>query len=89
LRQLTTVKKYKEAGVSLERIAQILHEERGDEPIGYRVRPGTVEVVSRIHLAEGVELQGNPERSGLTQAQIRRRSQERLALIDTIKKEEK
>jgi DNA-binding transcriptional MerR regulator len=89
LRQLATVKKYRDAGVSLERIAQILHEERSGEPFGCRVRPGTVEVVSRIHLAEGVELQVNPETSGLSQAQIRRLSKELLALMDAIRKDEK
>ena len=87
LRQLLTVKKYKEAGVSLERIAQIIHEEQGGEAIDYRVKPGKIEVLSRIYLKDGVELSINPERSGLSQQNIRNLSKAVLEFIETIKKE--
>jgi len=87
LRQLTTVKKYKDAGVSLERIAQILREEENPAGIDYRVRPGQVEVVSLVHLAEGVLLQIDPERSGLSQRQIRRLGEEILRALENIRKE--
>ena len=87
LQQLLTVKKYKEAGVSLDRIAQIIHEEQGSESIDYRTRPGQIEVLSRIHLMEGVELSINPERSGLTQQDIRQLSRGVLEIIKTLKKE--
>ena len=85
LQQLLTVKKYKEAGVSLERIAQIIHEEEGGQVIDYHIKPGKIEVVSRIHLMDGVELTINPERSGLTQQDIRQLSRGILEIIETLK----
>ena len=87
LRQLLTVKKYKEAGVSLERITQIIHEEQGDDTIDYRVKPGKTEVISRIYLKDGVELTINPERSGLSQQDIRQLGKAVLEFIENIKKE--
>jgi DNA-binding transcriptional MerR regulator len=89
LRQLATIKKYKESGVSLERIAQILHEESEEAIPLAGVRPGTVEVISRIHLADGLELTVNPERTGLSQSDIRRIAKEIAALIETVKKEKR
>ncbi len=87
LRQLVTVKKYKDAGVSLERIAQIIHEESETHNIDYKIRPGNIEVLSRIQLMEGLELSINPERSGLTQHDIRQLSRGILELIETIQKD--
>ena len=87
LQQLLTVKKYKEAGVSLERIAQIIHEEEGASSVDYRIKPGNIEVLSRIHLMEGLELTINPERSGLTQADIRKLSRSILETIESLQKE--
>ena len=87
LRQLLTVKKYKDAGVSLERITQIIHEESDVAKVDYKIRPGNIEVISRIQLMEGVELSINPERSGLTQQEIRKLSRGVLELIEAIQKE--
>ena len=87
LRQLTTVKKYKDAGVSLERIAQIIHEDALTPYVDYKIRPGNIEVISRIQLMEGLELSVNPERSGLTQQDIRQLSKAILKLVETIQKE--
>ena len=87
LRQLITVKKYKDAGVSLERIAQIIHEEQNTPQVDYKIRPGNIEVISRIQLMEGLELSINPERSGLTQHEIRILSKGILELIETMQKE--
>jgi len=86
LQQLLTVKKYKEAGVSLERIAQIIHE-ASIPKVDYRIKPGNIEVVSRIHLTDGVELTINPELAGLTQQQIRMLSKTLLETIDSLRKE--
>lgn len=87
LRQLLTVKKYRDSGVSLERIAQILREERDPGLPLSRPRPGTVEVISRIHLADGVELLVDPERSGLDRSQIRRLCDEVSETIAKMRKE--
>ena len=87
LQQLLTVKKYKDAGVSLERIAQIIHEDENSSKIDYQIRPGNIEVISRIHLMDGLELTINPERSGLTQHEIRKLTKSLLKTIETMHKE--
>ena len=86
LQQLLTIRKYKEAGVSLERIAQILGEE-SSAPVDYRIRPGRIRVLSRIDLMEGVELTIDPELSGLSQSDIRRLVREILESMEKIRKE--
>ena len=87
LQQLLTVKKYKDAGVSLERIAQIIHEDEITPQVNYNIRSGNIEVISRIHLMDGLELTINPERSGLTQKDIRQLSRRLLETIETLQKE--
>ena len=87
LQQLLTVKKYKDAGVSLERIAQIIHEDKSIPQVDYKIKPGNIEVVSRIHLMDGLELTINPEKSGLTQQDIRKLSRTLLETIETLQKE--
>lgn len=86
LQQLLTVKKYKEAGVSLERIRQIIHEDSLPK-VNYQITPGNIEVVSRIHLMDGVELIINPELSRLTQKEIRIITKTVLETIEKIAKE--
>ena len=87
LQQLLTVKKYKDAGVSLERIAQIIYEDEASPKVDYKIKPGNIEVISRIHLMNGLELTINPERSGLTQQDIRSLSRSILETIETLQKE--
>ena len=87
MQQLLTVKKYKDAGVSLERIAQIIHEDEASPQVDYKIKPGNIEVVSRIHLMDGLELTINPERSGLSQQDIRTLSRTILETIETLQKE--
>jgi DNA-binding transcriptional MerR regulator len=87
LRQLMTVKKYKDLGVSLDRIAQIIHEEEQPELLSIGKKTGALEVVSRITLAEGVELTINPEQTNLDQSQIRQLAKIILEQLDQIKKE--
>ena len=86
LQQLLTIRKYKEAGVSLERIAQILGEE-SSSPVDYRIRPGRIRVLSHIDLMEGVELTIDPELSGLSQSDIRHLVREILESMEKIRKE--
>ena len=83
LQQLLTVKKYKDAGVSLERISQIIHQEKNPSTIDFKIPSGNIEVISRIYLHDGVELTINPERSEFTQANIRELSK---TILETIKK---
>jgi DNA-binding transcriptional MerR regulator len=86
LKQLVTIRKYKESGVSLERIAQILHEESEDDLPRLVIRPGRVEVLSRIYLADGLELTVSPERTGLSQTELRHLAKEIATLVETIKR---
>jgi len=71
--QLLRVRKWQLAGLSLERIGELLDApdpERGALPPTPR-RPGTVEVWSHLVIADGVELTLEPSRAGLAPDQVR------------------
>lgn len=70
LDQLLTVRKLSDAGVSLERIREVLSGETPPVPPRQR-KPGSVEVRSHLFIAEGVELEISPERCGLNPEQVR------------------
>jgi DNA-binding transcriptional MerR regulator len=70
LEQLLTIRKLSDAGVSLERIRDVLSGEAPPVP-PRRQQPGSVEVRSHLHVADGIELEISPERSGLGPEQIR------------------
>ena len=64
--QLLTVRKWQLAGLSLERIGEVLKQQSvGLLPPTPR-RPGTVEVWSHLVVADGVELTLEPGRAGLS-----------------------
>lgn len=70
LEQLLLVKKWTAAGVSLDRIRELL--QGGSAPVPERGRvPGSIEVCSHLHVAQGVELVIEPTRAGLTPKQLR------------------
>ena len=70
LEQLLLVKKWTAAGVSLDRIRDLL--QGGSAPVPERGRvPGSIEVCSHLHVADGVELVIEPTRAGLTPEQLR------------------
>jgi len=85
LNQLLTIRKWQEAGLSLERIAELI---RGDDlhdiPVP-KSKPGSIKVWSHIHLSAGVELHIEPGMSGLTPEQIREMSMAMTSLLDAIK----
>lgn len=71
--QLLLVRKWQLAGLSLERISELLHAsdpDPGPLPPTPR-RPGTVEVWSHLVIADGVELTLEPSRAGLGPDQVR------------------
>ena len=70
LDQLLTVRKLSDAGVSLDRIRDVLSGEAPPVPPRHR-QSGSVEVRSHLFIAEGVELEISPERSGLSPEQVR------------------
>ena len=70
LEQLLQIRKLADAGVSLERIREVLA--GGDSPVPDRVRqPGAISVLSHVFLAPGVELQIDPQAAGLSPEQLR------------------
>jgi len=70
LDQLLTIRKLSSAGVSLERIRDVLCGEPPPLPPRQR-QPGSVEVRSHLFIANGVELEISPEDAGLTPEQVR------------------
>ncbi len=83
LSQLQLIKKWTQAGLSLERIRELLAGEDPGVPERSK-RRGTLEVVSRLTIADGVELLIEPSRAGLTPEQVRRLSRELMRLYDDI-----
>ena len=69
--QLLLLRKWQLAGLSLERIGELLRQQdAGPLPPTPR-QPGTVEVWSHLIVADGVELTLEPSRAGLTPEQVR------------------
>ncbi|MBK6295152.1 MAG: MerR family transcriptional regulator [Rhodoferax sp.] len=70
LDQLLKIRQLSDAGVSLERIREVLSGEAPPVPPRQR-KPGSVEVRSHLFIANGVELQISPEEAGLSPEQVR------------------
>jgi DNA-binding transcriptional MerR regulator len=70
LEQLLTIKKWSAAGLSLDRIRELLG---GEAPVLPEPgpRPGDLVVKSHIHVDTGIELVIDPTRAGLDPAQLR------------------
>jgi DNA-binding transcriptional MerR regulator len=76
LEQLLTLRKWKEAGLSLDRIQELLSESKQPEngqpvPPPRAQKPGSLEVWSKLYITDGVELHIEPQRSKLTPEQVR------------------
>ena len=70
LEQLLLIKKWTAAGLSLERIRELLQGEQA--PVPPRARAiGSVEVRSHLMVADGVDLVIEPGRAGLSPEQVR------------------
>ena len=70
LEQLLQIRKLADAGVSLERIREVLA--GGESPVPDRVRqPGAISVLSHVFISPGVELQIDPQAAGLSPEQLR------------------
>jgi DNA-binding transcriptional MerR regulator len=70
LEQLLLIKKWTTAGISLERIRELLHGEQAPAPPRARAI-GSVEVRSHLMVADGVEVVIEPGRAGLSPEQVR------------------
>ena len=70
LDQLLKVKQLSDAGISLERIAEIQNGEELPVPAKPK-KPGDIQVKSHVHVAPGIELQISPEEADMSPEQIR------------------
>ena len=82
LEQLLLIKKWTTAGVSLERIRELLQGET--PPVPARLRFGSVQVCSHLRIAEGIELVIEPISAQLSPEQVRQLAQGLLALVAQI-----
>lgn len=70
LEQLLLIRRWSEAGLSLERIRE-LAQGAPEDPPRRAASPGSVEVWSRMTLVDGLELHVEPSRAGLSPEQLR------------------
>lgn len=84
LDQLLEIRKWQEAGLSLERIRELLAGPQGPLPPPRRRQPGEVEVWSHVLLREGVELHIEPRQANLGPEQVRALTQGVMQLIDAL-----
>lgn len=88
LEQLLTVRKWQQAGVSLEKIRALQAPEAELTELAAlaeRPVPGSVEVRSHLTVADGMELVVSPGQAGMTSAQLRELVTRLTALVDEIK----
>lgn len=83
LGQLLKIRELSTAGVSLERIREVLAGEEVPVPPRQR-RPGDVEVRSHIHIAPGIELQIAPEEAGISPERLRLFIKEIMRVVDNM-----
>ncbi len=90
LEQLLGIRKWKDAGLSLERIKEILAVEKDAYKPGKPVPPprmikqGSVEVWSHLYIDDGVELHIEPNRAHLKSNQVSDLFREVIKLFKTI-----
>lgn len=70
LEQLLQIRRWSAAGLSLERIRELLHGETPELP-ARAPSPGTVTVCSHLTVADGVALVIDPGRAGVSSEQLR------------------
>ncbi len=88
LEQLLSINKWQKAGLSLERIRELLRQQDEPEDLLPRRQSGKVEVWSHLTVDNGVEIHIEPGQSGLDSEQVRHFFQEVMTLYAEIKKTE-
>ena len=84
LNQLLKVKQLTDAGISLERIAEIQNGEELPVPAKPK-KAGDIQVRSHVHVAPGIELQISPEEADMSPEQIRALVKAVMKTIQEIK----
>ncbi len=69
--QLLTIKKWQTAGLSLDRIRELLHGDESALPPPRRKAPGTIEIWSRLQVAPGIELHVEAGEAALSPEELR------------------
>lgn len=88
LERLLTIRRWQRAGLSLERIAEIIAGADSDIPESPHPQPGSVAVWSRLLVRDGIELHIEPHRAGLSPEQLRAFCRKVMDAMDTIAKGE-
>jgi len=94
LEQLLSIRKWKDAGLTLDRIQEILGGEKNTYHSNKPIPPpllkkrGSVEVWSHLHVDEGFELHIEPSRAGLSPDQVRILFREVMNLYRKMREEE-
>ncbi len=83
LEQLLLIKKWSTAGISLERIKELLRGEEAPVPAKGR-KAGAVEVYSHLFVTDGLEVVLEPSRAGMTPEQVREFVKGVMALYASI-----
>jgi len=83
LEQALLVRKWTAAGVSLERIKELLHGAAPAVPAKPKA-PGSIEVCSHLVVADGLEMVIEPTRAGMTPEQVRTFAKGVMALYAAI-----
>jgi len=90
IEQLLEIKKWQNAGLSLDRIKELLVS--SDEtlvPPPRKKQAGDISVLSHIFINEGIELHVDPIQAGLTPEQLRALTKTIISAYKDIKKDEK
>jgi len=90
LLQLLEIKKWQKAGLSLDRIKEIIRDENTDEliPPIKNQQAGSVEVWSHLLVSDGISLQIEPNRAGLTPEQTRQLAKQLMQIYKDIRQTE-
>lgn len=88
LQQLLTIRKWTNEGLSLERVRELLEGADPAVPPPPPRKPGSVEVMSHLIVADGVELVIEPGRAGLKPEEVRKLFRSVLAAYGDIIKEQ-
>jgi DNA-binding transcriptional MerR regulator len=87
LEQVLLIKKWTAAGVSLDRIRELLHGE--EAPVtALAKKAGSVEVWSHLHVADGLEVVIEPGRAQMSPEKVREFTRGVMALYSSINKGE-
>src|SRR5687767_8812573 len=78
LEQLIAIRRWQDAGLSLERIAELLVAPAPDLAALKVSRPGSVSVRNHVHVAPGIELTVDPELAQLSPERLRALTREVL-----------